>query len=99
MVVPYKRKNMTTKQDYQQFIAIYDHLMAKAQLLVSRMRDEGKLHFGKNARFHSLDLDCSDEENICIAYFDDGYDLLEIERMYVRPEILLNESTWNAILN
>lgn len=90
---------MTTKQDYQQFIAIYDHLMAKAQLLVSRMRDAGKLHFGKNARFHSLDLDCSDEENICIAYFDDGYDFLEIERMYVRPEILLNESTWNAILN
>ena len=73
--------------------------MAKAQLLVSRMRDAGKLHFGKNARFHSLDLDCSDEENICIAYFDDGYDFLEIERMYVRPEILLNESTWNAILN
>ena len=99
MVVPYKRKNMTTKQDYQRFIAIYGQLMAKAQLLLSRMRDEGKLHFGKNARFHSLDLDCSDEENICIAYFNDGYGLLEIERIYVRPEILLNESTWNAILN
>lgn len=99
---------MPTKIDienYEQLLTILDGYDNEAyrifqKLKESDLKDKTKvLQYGKHSSIERIEWDYSDKKDICIRYYDAGYDLYDSDTLWVPVRIFGNDSLIEEWIN
>lgn len=92
-------------KDYKELLLLIEGYDVEATRIFIKLRDadlESKtkiLHYGKYASKERIEWDYSDDKNICIRYYDVGYDLYDSATLNIPACIFGNDSLIDEWIN
>lgn len=92
-------------KDYKELLLLIEGYDVEANRIFIKLRDadlESKtkiLHYGKYASKERIEWDYSDDKNICIRYYDHGYDLYDSATLNIPAHIFGNDSLIDEWIN
>lgn len=92
-------------ENYEQLLTIIDSYDEEAWRIFQKLKEadlESKtkiLHYGKYAAKERIEWNYSDDKNICIRYYDHGYDLYDSATLNIPAHIFGNDSLIDEWIN
>lgn len=85
-------------ENYEQLLTIINGYDEEAWRIFQKLKEADLasktkiLHYGKYAATERIEWDYSDNKNICIRYYDNGYDLYDSATLNIPAHIFGNDS-------